>query len=318
MNNNYVDFRIIKEQVSMTTVLGHYGHSLRRVNQSSLRGKCPLPTHASEESKESFSVQTEKNIWACQSASCAQNRGGKKGGNVIDFVAIAERCSVRDAALKMRDWFLVSASQASSCVAESSPAEMKKDQPSTLALKQQEVAGECNKPLAFTLKDVEPTHQYVRERGITADTARHFGIGFFPGRGSMNGRVVIPIRNDAGELIAYAGRSIDDKSGPKYKVPSGFKKSAVVYNLDEVKKLPAEERKRVVVVEGFFDCLKVWQSGFPAVVALMGASLSEDQEKLLCSFQSIVLFLDNDETGRETAASIAARLVHHKIGRAHV
>ena len=42
----------------------------------------------------------------------------------------------------------------------------------------------------------------------------------------------------------------------------------------------------------------------------MGASLSEDQEKLLCSFPSIVLFLDDDEAGREVAKSIAARLVH--------
>jgi DNA primase len=66
----------------------------------------------------------------------------------------------------------------------------------------------------------------------------------------------------------------------------------------------------VIIVEGFFDCLKVWQSGSLNVVALMGSTLSEHQEKLLRPFKSIILFLDGDEAGREAAQAIAGRLVH--------
>jgi len=104
--DNFVDFRIVKQRVSMQAVLDHYSIRLRRANQNSLRGKCPLPSHQSKTSTESFGVQTIKNIWACQSESCAAARQGKKGGNVLDFVAIMENCSIRDAAAKLNDWFI--------------------------------------------------------------------------------------------------------------------------------------------------------------------------------------------------------------------
>src|SRR5436309_10747548 len=106
MTEKFVDFRIVKQRVSIEQVLGHYGIGLRRANQNSFRGKCPLPNHSSEKSRESFSVAVDKNIWACRSASCAAARQGKRGGNVIDFVAVMENCSIRDAALKLSDWFL--------------------------------------------------------------------------------------------------------------------------------------------------------------------------------------------------------------------
>src|SRR5262249_18316657 len=135
---------------------------------------------------------------------------------------------------------------------------------------------EINKPLSFKLKDVDPNHSYLKDRGFEIETLKHFEVGFFPGRGMMSGRVVIPIRNERGELIAYAGRSIDGTE-PKYKLPPGFKKSEVLFNLNDV---PFPKIKRVIVVEGFFDCMKVHQAGWENVVALMGSSLSEAQEKV--------------------------------------
>src|SRR5687768_5720530 len=106
MTANFVDFRIVKERISIEQVLEHYNIRLRRANQTALRGLCPLPTHSSEKSRESFGVDTAKRIWSCQSASCASARQGKKGGNILDFVALMESCSVREAALKLDDWFL--------------------------------------------------------------------------------------------------------------------------------------------------------------------------------------------------------------------
>src|SRR5579871_1317694 len=88
LSDTFVDFKEIKQRVSIEDVLGRYGVQLRRVNQNSLRGRCPLPTHSSAKSAESFSAHTGKNIWACQSASCAEARQGKKGGNILDFVAL--------------------------------------------------------------------------------------------------------------------------------------------------------------------------------------------------------------------------------------
>src|SRR4051812_29842649 len=107
MSSAFVDFKIVKEAISMEMVLARYNIRLRKVNQSYLRGKCPLPTHAASSSDGSFGVHTGKNAWACQSDSCVKARGGKKGGNVLDFTALMEGCSIRDAALKLNDWFAV-------------------------------------------------------------------------------------------------------------------------------------------------------------------------------------------------------------------
>lgn len=286
----------------MESLLTRYNVRLRRVNQHSLRGLCPLPTHSSEKSKESFGVDTGKNIWACQSNSCAAARQGKKGGNVLDFVSIMECTSIRDAARKLQEWF--GAPQPSSKIEDRSTASGIK----RVAEKRGESAErEINKPLTFALKDVDPTQAYVQQRGINEETAKTFGVGFFPGRGMMSGRVVIPIHNERGELIAYAGRAID-ASEPKYKLPVGFKKSAVLFNLHRV--LANNSRQDVVIlVEGFFDCLKVWQSGNQNVIALMGYSISEEQVKLLHPFQKILLLLDGDHAGREGSAAVANQLL---------
>ena len=50
-----------------------------------------------------------------------------------------------------------------------------------------------------------------------------FGVGLYRGPGLMSGRRVIPIRNARGQLVAYAGRTLDDRP-PKYKLPAGFRK----------------------------------------------------------------------------------------------
>ena len=100
---DWVDFTEIKRTVSMETVLSKYNVQLRRVNQQYLRGNCPLPTHGSD-TKNSFTVHTEKNVWSCKSDSCVAGRGGRRGGNVLDLVALIEKCSIRDAALKLNQW----------------------------------------------------------------------------------------------------------------------------------------------------------------------------------------------------------------------
>jgi DNA primase len=116
---------------------------------------------------------------------------------------------------------------------------------------------------------------------------------------------VFPIHNSGGQLVAYAGRAIDD-SEPRYLFPPGFRKSQVIFNFHHA---AAESARRVIVVEGFFDCLRVHQFGYRNVVALMGVSLSEVQEKLLLDrFQELMLMLDGDEAGQRASQQLAARL----------
>jgi DNA primase len=162
-----------------------------------------------------------------------------------------------------------------------------------------------NEPLSFALSHIDSSHPYLAGRGIASETARHFGIGYNRGKGSTGGRVVIPIHDESGFLIAYAGRSVDE-TDPKYRFPPRFRKSLVLFNLHRA----AAHGESVVVVEGFFDCFKVNQAGLPGVVALMGCSMSLRQEELLCEhFREVILLLDGDTPGRSAAAAIAQRLV---------
>lgn len=94
MMGAWVSFDEVKKNVSMEAALARYNVKLER-RGAYLRGSCPLPTHQGPVN--TFSVHVEKNVWACANSCCA--RDGKRGGNVLDFVSIMEKCSVRDAAL---------------------------------------------------------------------------------------------------------------------------------------------------------------------------------------------------------------------------
>jgi len=278
MQDNWVDFKAIKSAVSMQMALDRYGVNWLKKKEDELRGRCPI--HQGE-GQSTFHVSLSKNAFHCFSC--------KARGNVLDFVAAMEKSGVRDAAVKLKNWFGI----------KSDPKGPKEEPPHEVG----ERAAETNKPLTFLLKGIDPEHEHVKARGITRETAETFGVGYFSGAGSMSGRVVIPIHNERGELVAYAGRAIDD-SEPRYKLPTGFHKSHVLFNLNRV---TAQE---VIIVEGFFDCMKVWQSSRPFVVALMGSSLSEQQEELLLrQFKKVTLLMDGDSAGREASEEIAKRLL---------
>jgi DNA primase len=284
MQNTYVDFRAVKEVVSIRMALDHYGVNWLRKNGEELRGRCPI--HKGE-GTDTFHASLAKNIFNCFSC--------KARGNVLDFVAAMEQCTVRDAAIKLAEWFSIGGNSVM-------PAPERK----IVSAKSRGEASPQNKPLTFHLKGVDITHPYLAERGISKETAEAFGVGFFSGKGSMHGRIVIPIHNERGELVAYAGRAIDS-SEPKYKLPAGFHKSLELFNLHRAIG-ESNPRRQVVVVEGFFDCLKVSESGL-ACVALMGCSMSEAQEALLVKhFDSAWLMLDGDEAGRKAGTECVTRM----------
>ena len=220
----------------------------------------------------------------------------RSGGNVFDFVAAMERCSIRDAALKLQEWFIVaSVVETADCFRHQGSRHV----PVTCCQKK------TTSPWPFNSMHSTRHHPYLAERGVDRNTAAHFGIGFYSGNGLMEGRIIIPVHDEHGALVAYAGRSIG-QSEPRYKFPVRFRKSLVLFNLHRA----VRHGKAVIVVEGFFDCLNVHQAGFPCVVALMGCSLSARQETLLQQhFRQVTLMLDGDNAGRRAGITIAARLV---------
>lgn len=172
-----------------------------------------------------------------------------------------------------------------------------------------------NPPLGVTLS-LDPKHPYLARRGLTPETVAEFGLGYC-GRGLMRGRIAIPIHDEAGELVAYAGRWPADDGWPegegKYKLPKGFEKIAVLFNLHRVLRSDRFESDAVILVEGFFSVFWITQLECVGnVVALMGRDLSEAQEALLCEhFSQVTLLLDGDAPGREATAALLPRLARH-------
>lgn len=309
----FVSFDHIKQAVSIVDVLRRYGFfDALRQKGDQLVGLCPFHKEGKERSP-SFKVTPARNIWHCF--------GGckKKGGDQIDLVCVAEGIATshrnsdrRRASLLLQEWFNITPVASTPEKATESRAVQQRsegtvdDKPHAGEAAEQDTAGPestlpevINPPLGFTLKnlDYEKAYAYAEARGIHRATAEQFGLAVALA-GGYKGRLVIPLIDWQAEqeaLVGYAARALDERE-PKYLFPSrekGFYKSHLVYNLARV-----QAQRAVVVVEGFFDCMKVSQAGFPAV-ALMGCDMSSHQAELLCAhFERMVLFFDGDAAGR--------------------
>jgi DNA primase len=317
---SFVDFKAVKAAITMEEVLRHYDliDQFKR-GADSLSGPCPI--HKGSNPTQ-FRVSVSKNVWNCFSE-C------KHGGNVLDFIARMENVTIHAAALKAIDWFhLDPASMPGQAeeAEETPPPERKRESASAPkptspkpALSTEPSAP--NKPLKFRLEKLEREHPYLAERGLTLETLVDFGVGYCA-KGMMAERIAIPIHNPQGEVVAYAGRFPGEpgEGTPKYKLPQGFRKSLELYNLDRAAKEPVE--KPLLMVEGFFSCMKLHQLGFRKVVALMGSTLSAAQEELLRQHTSqhsqIVVLLDEDEAGRAGRDDLAVRIAKFAFVKIHV
>jgi DNA primase len=316
--SKFVDFRAIKSAINMEQVLQHYG-LLDRFKRSgdSLSGPCPI--HKGSNPTQ-FRVSLSKNVWNCFSE-C------KHGGNVLDFIAKMEIVSIHAAAQKAIEWFHLdpAAMSADSEQDAGQPSEAPRDQSAPRPRPTSQAApasenGVPNKPLKFRLDKLQSDHPYLAERGLTPETVAAFGTGFC-GKGMMAERIALPIHNPEGEVVAYAGRWPGEppEDTPKYKLPQGFRKSQEVYNIDRAIKEPGE--KPLVIVEGFFDCMKLHQLGCRKVVALMGSTMSTPQEELIRKHTNghsqIIVMLDEDDAGRASRDDIASRLAKFCFVKVH-
>jgi len=171
----------------------------------------------------------------------------------------------------------------------------------------------------------------LARRGVSRDLAARFGLGFAPAAGLARGtglpvaalaeaglmvegdngwrerfrrRLMIPIHDARGRAIGFGGRAVADEQTPKYLNSADsdqFDKGRTLYNFHRAQQ-PARRKRRLVIVEGYFDVIAFAGIGIDETVAPMGTALTEAQlERAWAVANEPILLFDGDAAGRRAA-----------------
>lgn len=151
--------------------------------------------------------------------------------------------------------------------------------------------------------------KYLKEKGYTYQEMTASGaVDVKDGRyyDSLGGRLIIPIINQFGQVVAFGGRLLEKADFAKYKNTREtfvFSKSNNLYNLNNLKKLKNEKGiDGVIIVEGYMDTISLVQGGFPNVVASMGTSLTKDQARIIKRYtDKVFISYDGDFAGQKAS-----------------
>ena len=131
-------------------------------------------------------------------------------------------------------------------------------------------------------------------------------------------RVMFPITNESGRVIAFTGRTLsaDEKAGPKYlnsPETAIYSKSRVLFNLDKAKEA-IRKLDYAILVEGQMDCISVFAAGFHNVIASSGTAFTELQARLLGRFtKNVVVNFDPDTAGAKATERTLGLLVEEEF-----
>lgn len=312
----------VKARIGLVDVVGRRVRLIRKGREYS--GLCPFHNEKSP----SFTVNDEKGFYHCFGC-------GAHGG-VIDFVMNIDKLSFPEAVERL-------AGEAGLEVPKSDPREREREERAKTLYDVVEVACKFFER-QLRLPEGRAGLDYFRNRGVSDDSIKKFRLGFAPdGRGALKahlakegvseeamieaglviktddasrapydrfrGRVMFPITDARGRIIAFGGRILD-KGEPKYlnspETPlfhKGFNLYALAQSLPQIR-----EGGTAIVVEGYTDVIALHQAGIMTAVAPLGTALTEDQMKLLWrSSPNPVLCFDGDSAGARAAYRAAER-----------
>src|SRR5271156_2996166 len=158
-------------------------------------------------------------------------------------------------------------------------------------------------PERFALRDALAARGVETAEMIEAGLLHH-GEGIAVPYDRFRNRVMFPIHDRSGRVVAFGGRALDPDAKAKYlNSPETelFHKGSLLFNHHRARK-PAHERQQIIVVEGYVDVIAMSQAGFPQTVAPLGTALTEDQCALLWALNAEpILCFDGDNAGRKAA-----------------
>jgi DNA primase len=320
----------VKQQADIVRVVGDYVR-LKKSGQN-FTGLCPFH----QEKTPSFAVHPVKQIYHCF--------GCGVGGDAFKFVMEMEKCAFPEAVRVVAEKCGIPIPRPR----ERSPEERRENQLRAALIEMHREAA------AFFVRHLNDTPEgkaargYLEDRGLDRDAIARFGLGYSPSGGDVlyrflkqkypdkllepsglilrdqsggrfydkfRRRIMFPISNDSGKVIAFGGRALGDDM-PKYmnspETPV-YSKSNVLYHLDRAKET-IRQKDFAILVEGYMDTIAVARAGFMNVVASCGTSLAEPQVKLLSRFtKNIMVNFDPDTAGQAAAERSLAVLLEKEF-----
>ncbi len=319
------DIAAVRERSPIDEVVGQY-LQLKNAGGGSLKGLCPFH----EEKTPSFNVTPSRGLFYC--FSCAE------GGDVIKFIQKMDGLSFVEAVERLagRAGIELRYEQGGYVPGQ------EQSQRRRLVDAHRAAAEFYAERLRGT--DAEHARKFLASRGFEDKDADRFGVGYSPkawedltrhlrGRGftdaellaaglavqgnrgprdRFRGRLMWPIRDLSGDVIAFGARKLDpDEDGPKYlNTPETtlFRKSTVLYGADLAKRDIAQ-RRQAVIVEGYTDVMACHLAGVPTAVATCGTSFGEEHVKVLRrlimdtdgSAGEVIFTFDGDAAGQRAA-----------------
>ena len=310
----------IKDRVDLSQLVAKHTKLVK--TSTGFKACCPLPGH--KEKTPSFNVDARKNLYFCY--------GCQRGGDVFKFMEEVEGLSFMEALKELaEDLGIELPKMGSRDVAKSKEQKSKRE-------KGLEALSRSGAYFTYFLKEhktpaAKEAWDYLLDaRGLSVEEIEELKLGFAPEAPDMlsrklreaglldvandvglsrnysgrdydffQGRLMIPIHDRRGRVIAFSGRTLReiDAKNPKYKnSPESplFKKKEILYGLDRAVPL-INQKNYVCLVEGFFDQWAFHRRGIPAV-AVMGTALTPEHLKELSRFcKKMILVLDADKAG---------------------
>ncbi len=306
----------IKHRADIVEVVSGY-LPLKRSGANHL-GLCPFH----QEKTPSFNVNAARQIFHCF--------GCGVGGNVFSFLMRMEGLSFPDAVKRLGERLGIEVVEEAT-----TPAEQQRKEERERLFRINDSAAHFYHMVLKERQDGAPGRRYLRGRGYGADIVKGFQLGFAPeswdalalhlkgrgmrdvdvrttglirpgkqGRGDYDlfrNRLLFPIQDLQGRVVAFGGRVLDD-SLPKYiNSPESpiYHKSQVLYGLYQGRDA-MRQTGEALVVEGYFDVLALHRAGFENSIATCGTALTVDHARLLKRFaEKVLLVFDEDSAGRQ-------------------
>lgn len=313
---------IVRERADIIAIIGERLSLTQKGRQ--FWACCPFH----QEKTASFSVHPDRQIYKCF--------GCQKGGNVFTFLQEYERVSFPEAVKIVADRLGIELKT------RSGGDRGRLDERKQLFELSEWAAKFYEKQLWGSGAEAKVAQRYLKDRQISEESARTYRLGLsLPSWEALyqqarkdkkpipllvklglliekddrrsqrscydrfRGRLMFPIADERGRVLAFGGRRLDDsdKKSPKYlnsaEVPRFFEKRRVLYGLDLAKQDRAE---RLIIVEGYTDAIMCRQFGIKGAIAVLGTAFGKDHIPLISRFSNqVVVLFDGDSAGRAAA-----------------